>query len=83
MDSREAALLEAGDLLIPMEKGLIQEDRITGELGDIICGKLPGRTDTEEITIFKTVGIAVADVITAHSIYMRALEMGFGMNIEF
>ncbi len=83
VDSREAALLEAGDLLIPMEKGLIQEDRITGELGDIICGKLPGRTDTEEITIFKTVGIAVADVITAHSIYMRALEMGFGMNIEF
>lgn len=82
VDSLEAALSEAGDLIVPMNKGLLNESSITGELGDIITGKLPGRIDPEEITIFKTVGIAVTDVVTAESIYRRALAAGVGTNIE-
>jgi ornithine cyclodeaminase len=81
VDSRDAVLSEAGDLIIPMEKGLIGIDRITGELGEVIAGRLPGRTDMDEITIFKTVGIAVTDIVTANSIYKKALEMGLGMTI--
>lgn len=83
VDSRDAVLSEAGDLIIPMDRGLIGKDRITGELGEIISGRLPGRTDIDEITIFKTVGIAVTDVVTAHSIYKKAQDLGIGMNIEF
>lgn len=83
VDSREAALSEAGDLIIPMEKGLIGKDRITGELGEILTGRLSGRRSEEEITIFKTVGIAAADVVTAHGIYKKALQEGIGINIDF
>lgn len=82
VDSREAALSEAGDLIVPMEKGLLDRNSITGELGEIITGKLTGRTDADEITVFKTVGIAVTDVVTAYSIYKRALAEGVGMNID-
>ena len=81
VDSRDAVLSEAGDLIIPMEKGLIGIDRITGELGEVIAGRLPGRTNIDEITIFKTVGIAVTDIVTANSIYKKALEKGLGMSI--
>ncbi len=83
VDSRTAVLSEAGDLIIPMKKGLISIDRITGELGEVISGKLPGRTDMDEITIFKTVGIAVTDVVTAHCIYKKAQDLGIGTNIQF
>jgi ornithine cyclodeaminase len=83
VDSRDAVLSEAGDLIIPFEKGLIGKDRINGELGEVILGKLPGRTDTNEVTIFKTVGIAVTDVVTASCIYKIALEHGIGTNIDF
>lgn len=83
VDSFEAVLSEAGDLIIPMKKGLINENRITGELGEILSGKLPGRIAAEDITIFKTVGIAVTDVVAAYCIYRNALEKGIGMNIEF
>lgn len=83
VDSREAVLSEAGDIIVPMEKGLIGNNAITGELGEILSGKLPGRTGGDEVTIFKTVGIAVTDVVTAHEIYKKALESGIGTNIEF
>jgi len=82
VDSREAALAEAGDLIIPIKKGLIGEDRISGELGELLSGKLTGRTDSGEITVFKTVGLAVTDVVTAHAIYKKALSQGIGTNID-
>jgi ornithine cyclodeaminase len=83
VDSREAALSEAGDLIIPIKKGLIGKDRITGELGEILSGKLSGRRSEEEITVFKTVGLAVTDVVTAYGIYKKALQEGIGINIDF
>ncbi|HHW04216.1 MAG TPA: ornithine cyclodeaminase family protein [Thermoanaerobacterales bacterium] len=83
VDSKEAVLAEAGDFIIPMKKGIIDRDRINGELGEVIAGIVPGRQSEKEITLFKTVGIAVQDVVTAHKIYKKALEQGVGRQIQF
>nr|PZN02335.1 MAG: hypothetical protein DIU66_09860 [Bacillota bacterium] len=71
IDSREACLAEAGDLLVPMKKGLMGEEKITGEIGEVLLGKIRGRNSEDEITIFKSVGLAVQDIVTAAKIYER------------
>jgi len=71
VDSREAALKEAGDLIIPMRQGLIRAEDIDTELGEIVNGTRPGRTSETEITFFKSVGVAVQDVAVAR----RVLEL--------
>lgn len=83
LDSKDAVLSEAGDMIIPIEKGIIGKDKITGELGEVILKKVVGRENDKEITIFDTVGIAVLDVVTAHMIYKKALGLGIGTEIEF
>ncbi|MBE9508675.1 MAG: hypothetical protein IMY86_11575, partial [Chloroflexi bacterium] len=65
IDHREASLAEAGDLLIPLRQGLMDETHIHAELGEIAAGLKPGRTSPEEITLFKSVGVAVQDVAAA------------------
>lgn len=78
VDSLEAALREAGDLLIPLAEKAIKPDHIWAELGEIIAGHKKGRESDEEITLFKSVGIAIQDVSTAHVAYRKALEQGKG-----
>lgn len=70
VDQREACLTEAGDLVIPLKQGLITEDHVVAELGEVVAGKIPGRRSPEEITLFKSVGNAVQDLVVAS----RALE---------
>ncbi|HBJ2609898.1 ornithine cyclodeaminase family protein [Clostridium botulinum] len=82
LDSKEAVLSEAGDFIIPLQKGIIKEDKITGELGQVISKAIDGRTIESEITLFKSVGIAVQDVVTAYKIYEKALENKVGKEIE-
>jgi ornithine cyclodeaminase len=82
MDSKNAVLSESGDFIIPIRKGLIDEGKINGELGEVICGKIKGRTSEKEITIYETVGIAVMDVVTAYKIYERAVNSGIGTEVE-
>jgi alanine dehydrogenase len=82
VDTRESALEEAGDLLIPMAKGLITEEWIHAELGDIVAGKAPGRTSEGEITLFKSVGVALQDVAAAARAYKQARSLGIGHNIN-
>ena len=65
VDHKEAALEEAGDIVGPIRDGLISEDVIAGEIGDIVLGRIAGRTEPEEITYFKSVGNAVQDVAVA------------------
>jgi len=65
VDSREACLEEAGDLIIPLKKGLIGQADIQAEFGEVIAGKNPGRRNQEEITYFKSVGHAVQDISVA------------------
>lgn len=73
-DSKEAALSESGDLLIPIRQGLIREDDVCGSLGEVINGTLPGRESENEIIVFETVGIAAQDLVTAGMIYNRMSE---------
>jgi len=82
VDSVEACLEEAGDLIIPLKKGLIQKTDILAELGEVTAGKKPGRGSAREITYFKSVGNAVQDVSVAQAVYRRAREKNLGQEVE-
>ncbi len=81
-DSEDAVLSEAGDILIPLEEGRITKEDFTGDLGDVLLGKITGRENDEEIIVFKTVGIATQDLITAKCIYEKAVSQGIGTRWE-
>lgn len=78
VESRTGALEEAGDLLIPMREGLMTPDDIYAELGDFVNGTKNGRVSENEITLFKSVGLAAMDVVVARWMYERALERKVG-----
>lgn len=82
VDSREASLAEAGDLIISIDGGLISNKNIHGEIGDVAAGKVPGRESEEETTFFKSVGLAVQDVAVAERVLQRAEELGLGLDVE-
>jgi ornithine cyclodeaminase/alanine dehydrogenase len=81
VDLRSAALAEAGDLIIPIQEGAITAAAIVGELGEVIIGKVPGRTRPDEITLFKSEGLAIQDVSVAAKVYQIAKERGIGKEI--
>jgi ornithine cyclodeaminase len=82
VDRRESAINEAGDYLIPLAEGAIREGHIQGELGEILTGVVPGRTDASQITIFKSLGIAVEDLASAHHVLRKAEARGIGLVTE-
>jgi ornithine cyclodeaminase len=82
VDRRESALNEAGDFLIPLGEGIISESHIIGELGDLLLGKIPGRRSADEITLFKSLGLAVEDVAAAHHVHAKAIATGAGTRVE-
>ncbi len=82
VDTEEGALHEAGDLLIPANKGEWSFDDLYGELGEIVTGKKAGREHADEITLYKSVGIAYLDTAVAKSVYERALSAGVGTSIR-
>ena len=82
VDSLKACLEEAGDLIIPLKKGLIQRADILAELGEVAAGKKPGRVAAREITYFKSVGNAVQDVSVAQAVYRRAREKNLGQEVD-
>ncbi|MEM4727887.1 MAG: ornithine cyclodeaminase, partial [Candidatus Bathyarchaeia archaeon] len=75
VDSREAALAEAGDLIIPIREGAIGADHIYAELGEIIIGKKRGRTEKDRLTIFKSVGLAIQDSAIASLVIKKWREV--------
>lgn len=83
VDSRPAALAEAGDLIQPIRAGLFDESHIQAELGEIVLGRKPGRQSAEEITFFKSVGIAVQDAMAAELAFRNAHSMGLGQEVDF
>ena len=82
VDQREAALEEAGDLLLPMRDGLIDANHIHAELGEIIAGDKPGREAPEEITFFKSVGVAIQDLAAAECALKNAESQNLGTALE-
>jgi ornithine cyclodeaminase len=82
VDSREAVLAEAGDLIIPLQQGMIMADHIHAELGEIILGRKYGRTDPQQITLFKTVGTAVQDAAAGRLALANAQRLGLGTAVS-
>ncbi|MBT2577977.1 ornithine cyclodeaminase family protein [Bacillus sp. ISL-8] len=82
VESKEAALEETGDLQVPIKEGLFEASDIHAELGQIISREKAGRENDEEITIFKSVGLAVVDIIVAKYLYEKAVECGVGTTIQ-
>ena len=83
VDRMESALAEAGDFLIPKAEGAIGDDHIVGELGGILTGRVAARRSEEELTLFKSLGIAVEDLAAAHVIHERARATGQGIAVDF
>lgn len=78
VDSRVGALAEAGDVVLPLREGAFDPSHIVAELGAVAAGAATGRSAREEVTIFKSLGMAVEDVAAAHLAYTRATERGLG-----
>ena len=83
VDRRESTLNEAGDFLFPKKEGAVGDGHIRGEIGDILMDRIGGRDSAEEITLFKSLGLAAEDVASAHYIYQKLLKNKEGMWVEF
>jgi ornithine cyclodeaminase/alanine dehydrogenase-like protein (mu-crystallin family) len=81
VDSREAALVEAGDIVQGIREERFTKAHIAGELGEVILGRVPGRRTASEIVVFKSLGMAVEDVAAAQLVFTRAKEQGIGREI--
>lgn len=83
VDRRESAENEAGDYLSAVGEGAIRPDHIRAEIGEVLTGEKPGRSSTDEITIFKSLGLAVEDVAAARYLYEKSDASGIGTWLEF
>jgi ornithine cyclodeaminase/alanine dehydrogenase-like protein (mu-crystallin family) len=81
VDQRSACLSEAGDIVIPLQQGLITPDHIYAEIGEIAAGHKPGRCSDTEITLFKSVGNAIQDAAVASRVLERADMLGLGTEV--
>lgn len=82
VDQREAAMAEAGDLLQALAAGRITSPETWVELGELVEGLKPDRQTEEEVTFFKSVGVAVQDLAVAVRVYQKACEMGVGVEVD-
>lgn len=78
-DSVDAVLSESGDILRPLDEGTLTKDQFTGDIGDFILGRIPGRESDDEIIVFENVGIGALDLMTAAKVYDKATAEGIGM----
>jgi ornithine cyclodeaminase/alanine dehydrogenase-like protein (mu-crystallin family) len=81
VDSREAAAVESGDIVMAIAEGHFEAGRIAGELGQVLLGAVPGRTGRDEITVFKSLGLAVEDILAAQAAYQAAVERNIGTTL--
>lgn len=82
VDSKAAALVESGDIVLGIKEQRFGEQHLAGELGELVLGRVQGRTRDSEITIFKSLGMAVEDVVTADLVFRRAIETGAGTELS-
>lgn len=82
VDRRESALKEPGDIITPLKNGEITPDHIIGEIGEVLIGKAPGRANDSDITLFKSLGLAIEDLASAHFLYAEALRTNTGVQVE-
>jgi alanine dehydrogenase len=79
-DLRQAS--HAGEINVPLSKGLLKKDQIYAELGEIIAGRKKGRTDNQTITLFDSTGLAIEDIAVAKLLYNKALKTGTGFSVS-
>ncbi len=80
-DSRAAAMKEAGDILLAIASGHLAADPIHAELGEVVAGTKSGRSGPEQVTFFKSLGLAIEDVVSAGLVYRRARQSGRGTEV--
>ena len=83
VDRRESTMNEAGDYLLAVRDGFIGPDHIRAEIGEVLIGDRPGRSSPKEITLFKSLGLAIEDLFAAEYLYRRAKEMNVGTWVSF
>ncbi len=83
VDRRESTINEAGDYLFAAREGVIGPDHIRAEIGEVLKGDKPGRTSTEEITCFKSLGLAIEDLAAAEYLYRKARDLNVGTWVSF
>ena len=81
VDSRTGAMAEAGDIVMALAEGTITRDHLAGELGEVAAGRVQGREHPQQVTLFKSLGMAVEDVAAAHLAYSRATARGLGREV--
>lgn len=81
VDSRAAALVESGDVVMNIAAGLFDPSHIRGEVGELVLGRVNGRASDSDVTIFKSLGMAVEDVVAADLVFRRASESGAGTEL--
>jgi ornithine cyclodeaminase len=82
-DSRESLRNEAGEFRLAVEQGAIAgEDHVRGELGEVLIGRVPGRRDDQELTLFRSLGIAVEDLAAAELAVANARRQGLGTEVD-
>ena len=79
-DRRESAEREAGDLILAEAEGTIDSGHLIGELGELLLGQIPGRSDDNDITLFESLGIGIFDLAAGHRVWQRAREAGRGQS---
>jgi alanine dehydrogenase len=83
VDRRQSTIDEADDFRIPKNEGLVTDSHIRGEIGEILAGTIKGRTSEDDVTIFKSVGLAIEDVAAAQHIYNKAVARKAGTWVDF
>lgn len=81
VDTKNGVFHESGDLIIPISKNLYSLNEVMGELGEVILSEINGRENVEEITLFKSVGSSVLDIVTAKNIYEKCMKNNIGEDI--
>ncbi len=83
VDRRESTINESGDFLFAAREGFVDQTHIRAELGELLEGTAPGRTSNDEITLFKSLGLAIEDLASAAFLYDKARAEGRGSWVEF
>ena len=81
-DYRPAAMAAAGELLNAIEAGLVSEDHIVAEIGEIAANRIQGRVSDQDITVYKSLGVAAQDLAAGYVLYDQAVQNGFGQDVN-
>ncbi len=83
VDYRASAMAQAGELLNAIEQGIVDESHIAGEIGEVLAGRIPGRTSDDDITVYKSLGVAAQDLAAGWRAWLRARERSLGIEVAW